>query len=201
MACHWNYWPNRHSKCLFAEFYRFKNLWDADISIKNKIFLPIAAGLLLGIIQSVYDLYTGASGAIAASMGLGDIHIAFPFSVPIYFGGAIIVSIIYYLIPIAILVYLISTKLMKGKRETTVFWSVGIVIAFFEPLTNPGISIIQQVGIVAIPLSLSVLIFNLTTIWLIRQYGFIAALFLRLGHYAIWHILYPLINSSTSMAG
>ncbi|MFO7658373.1 MAG: hypothetical protein R6W78_15045 [Bacteroidales bacterium] len=170
-----------------------KKLWDADVSIKNKIFIPFATGLLLGLIQSVYDFFTGASKEIVASMGLGDMHIAFPFSIPLYFGGAIIVSIIYYLIPITIVVYLVSTKLLKGKAEGTVFWSVGILIALFEPLTNPGLSVIQQVGIVAIPLSISVLIFNLTTILFIRRFGFIAALFLRLGHYAIWHILYPIV--------
>jgi len=170
-----------------------KKLWDGDVSIKYKMLIPIAAGLLLGSIQSVYDLFTGASQEIAASMGLGAIHIAFPFSIPMYFGGAIMMSIIYYLIPITILVYLISTKLLKGKAEGTVFWSVGIAIALFEPLTNPGLSVIQQVGIIAIPLSISVVIFNLTTILFIRQYGFIAAIFFRLGHYAIWHIIYPIV--------
>jgi hypothetical protein len=168
-----------------------KQLWDADVGINYKILLPFVVGLLLGFVQSVYDSVTGASGEIAASMGLGDIHIAFPFSIPIYFGGAIIVNIIYYLIPIPIVVYIVSTWLLKGKAEGIVYWSVGLVIAFFEPLTNPGISIIQQVGIIAIPLSISVLIFNLTTILFIRKFGFIAALFLRLGHYAVWHILYP----------
>lgn len=170
-----------------------KKLWDEDVSIKYKMLIPIAAGLLLGLIQSVYDFYTGASQEIAASMGLGDIHIAFPFSIPMYFGGAIIMSIIYYLIPITIVVFLISTILLKGKAEGIVFWSIGIIIALFEPLTNPGLSVIQQVGIVAIPLSIFVLIFNLTTILFIRRYGFIAAIFFRLGHYTLWHILYPIV--------
>jgi len=170
-----------------------KKLWDTDVGLFQKTFLPFFIGLFLGSMQSVYDMFTGASGAIAESMGLGDIHIAFPFSIPLYFGGAILVNILYYLIPIPIVVYLISTKLLKGKAEGIVFWSVGIAIALFEPLTNPGISIIQQVGIIAIPLTLFVLIFNLTTILFIRKFGFIAAIFLRLGHYAIWHILYPVL--------
>ncbi len=170
-----------------------KKLWDEGVGIKDKMFIPIAAGLLLGLIQSVYDSFTGASQQIAESMGLGNIHIDFPFSIPMYFGGAIMMSIIYYLIPVTILVYLISTLLLKRKAEGTVFWIVGIAIALFEPLTNPGLSVIQQVGIVAIPLSISVLIFNLTTILFIRRYGFIAAIFFRLGHYAIWHILYPIV--------
>lgn len=169
-----------------------KKLWDADVKLKYKVFVPIGIGLLLGLLQSVYDYFTGASGEIAACMGLGDIHIDFPFSIPMYVGGAIIVTIIYYLIPISVLVFLLSTKLLKGKAEHIVFWTIGLLIAFYEPLTNPGMSVIQQVGIVAIPLSVSVLVFNLTSIVFIRRYGFIAALFLRLGHYAIWHILYPL---------
>ncbi|KXB07886.1 hypothetical protein AKJ55_01745 [candidate division MSBL1 archaeon SCGC-AAA382M17] len=169
-----------------------RKLWDADVGIKQKIFLPFVVGLLLGSIQSVYDLVTGASVEIAASMGLETIHIAFPFSIPVYIGGAILVCTIYYLIPISLVVYLVSTKILKGKAEGTVFWFIGILIALFEPLTNPGISVIQQVGAVAIPLSVFVLVFNLISILYIRKFGFIAAYFLRIGFYTVWHILYPL---------
>ena len=168
-----------------------KKLWDVDIRIEKKIILPFVAGLFLGFIQSVYDMFTGAGAKIAASMGLENMHIPFPLSIPIYTGGAIIVSTIYYLIPISIIVYLVSTKILKGKAEGTVFWSTGILIALFEPLTNPGISVLQEVGVVALPLSISVLVFNLATILSIRKFGFIAALFLRIGHYAVWHMLYP----------
>ncbi|MFW5835379.1 MAG: hypothetical protein ACOCU3_00340 [bacterium] len=174
-------------------FTGLKKLWDAGVGIKQKVFYPFAVGLLLGSIQSVYDIFTGASDKIAASMGLGDIHIDFPFSIPVYTGGAIIVCTIYYLIPISFLVYLISTRILKGKDEGTVFWSVGILIALFEPITNPGISIIQQVGAVAIPMSVFVLFFNLVSITYIRKYGFITAYFLRIGEYSVWHILYPVV--------
>lgn len=168
-----------------------RKLWDADVGINKKIILPFVAGLILGSIQSVYDIYTGAGAEVAAVMGLENIHVAFPFSMPIYIGGAIIVSVIYYLIPISIVVYLVSAKILKGKAEGTVFWFIGILIALFEPLTNPGISVIQQAGIVALPLSISVLVFNLVSILSIRKFGFIAAFFLRIGHYAVWHIIYP----------
>ena len=100
-------------------------------------------------------------------------------------------NIIYYLIPIPILVYLVSKLIMKGKAEGIVFWTTGILIALFEPLTNPGISVIQEVGMVVLPLSVSVLVFNLLSILFIRKFGFIAAIFFRIGHYAIWHIVYP----------
>lgn len=170
-----------------------RKLWDAGVSINPKIVLPFFAGLVLGIIHSAYDMFSGAASEIAATMGLDNIHIAFPFSIPVYLGGAILVNTIYYLIPIPILVYLVSNKILKGKAEGIVFWTVGIMIALFEPLTNPGISVLQQVGAVAIPLSVSVLVFNLVTVLFIRKYGFVSAYFLRFGHYAVWHILYPII--------
>lgn len=168
-----------------------KKLWDVEVGIKNKIILPLLIGLLLGSIHSLYDMFSGAGDQIAANMGLEGIHLAFPYSIPVYLGGAIIVSTIYYLIPISIIVYLVSRLILKGKAEAIVYWSAGILIAFYEPLTNPGISIIQEVGLVALPMSISVLIFNLVTILFIRKYGFIAALLLRIGHYAVWHIIYP----------
>lgn len=174
-------------------FTGLKKLWDPGVGIRHKVFYPLAIGLLLGSIQSVYDMLTGASAEIAASMGLGGIHIAFPFSIPVYTGGAIIVCTIYYLIPISLIVYLVSNRILKGKAEATVFWTVGILIALFEPLTNPGISVIQDVGAVAIPMSVFVLVFNLVSITFIRKYGFITAYFLRIGEYAIWHILYPVL--------
>ena len=170
-----------------------KKLWDAGIDINFKIILPFVAGLILGIIHSSYDQLSGAASEIASIMGLEGIHIAFPFSVPIYLGGAILVNTIYYLIPIPIVVYIVSTKILKGKAESTVFWITGILIALFEPLTNPGIAVLKQVGLTAIPLSFSVLVFNLVTVVFIRKYGFITAYFLRFGHYAVWHILYPII--------
>jgi hypothetical protein len=168
-----------------------RKLWDTGVGTGRKTILPFAAGLLLGAIQSTYDFFTGAGDKIAASMGLEGMHIDFPFSIPIYTGGAIIVSTMYYLVPISLVVFLLSTKILKGKAEGTVFWTVGILIAVFEPLTNPGISVIRDVGLVALPLSLSVLVFNLAAIYSIRKFGFVAAIFLRLGHYAVWHVIYP----------
>ncbi|MEE4177974.1 MAG: hypothetical protein V2I46_10725 [Bacteroides sp.] len=170
-----------------------KKLWDGRVGLNYKITLPFVTGLLLGVIHSTYDLFSGAASEIAATMGLENIHIAFPFSIPVYSGGAILVNTIYYLIPIPILVFLVSTKILKGKAESIVFWTVGILIALFEPLTNPGVSVLKQVGPVAIPLSVSVLVFNLVTVLFIRKYGFVSAYFLRFGHYAVWHILYPII--------
>ena len=169
---------------------KLKGLWDTDVSIKQKLIYPLIIGLLSGSIQVVYDRITGLSALDAANMGVESLNVAFPYSVPFYFGGAIITNILYYLILIPIVVFLVSTKLLKGKSEDIVFWSIGILVALIEPLTNPGINYITQHGAIGIPVLLFVLFVNLLSVWFIRKYGFISAIFLRIGGYTVWHILY-----------
>ncbi|MFC1494784.1 hypothetical protein ACFL6W_05855 [Thermodesulfobacteriota bacterium] len=171
---------------------KLKGLWDTDVSIEQKLIYPLIIGLLSGSIQVVYDLITGLSALDAANMGVESLNVVFPYSVPFYFGGAIITNILYYLILIPIVVFLFSTKLLKGKSEGIVFWSIGILVALIEPLTNPGINYITQHGAIGIPVLLFVLFFNLLSVWFIRKYGFISAIFLRIGGYTVWHILYGL---------
>jgi hypothetical protein len=173
-------------------FTKLKGLWDANVGIKQKLIYPLIIGLLFGAIQVVYDLITGLNAIDAASMGVESLNVVFPYSIPFYFGGAVITNIIYYLILIPIVVFIFSTKLLKGKAEDKVFWSIGILVALIEPLTNPGINYITQHGALGIPVILFVLLFNLLSIWFIRKYGFISAIFLRVGDYLVWHILYGL---------
>lgn len=171
---------------------KLKGLWDTNVEINQKLIYPLIIGLLFGAIQVVYDLITDLHAMDAASMGMESLNVSFPYSIPFYFGGAVITNIIYYLIIIPIAVFIVSTKLLKGKAEDKVFWSIGILVALIEPLTNPGINYITQHGAMGIPVILLVLLFNLLSIWLIRKYGFISAIFLRVGDYIVWHIIYGL---------
>lgn len=171
---------------------KLKGLWDDSVSIKQKLIYPLIIGLLFGAMQVIYDLMTGLNAMDAASMGVESLNVVFPYSIPFYFGGAVITNIIYYLILIPIVVFIFSTKLLKGKAEDKVFWSIGILVALIEPLTNPGINYITQHGALGIPVILFVLLFNLLSIWHIRKFGFISAIFLRVGDYIVWHILYGL---------
>lgn len=173
-------------------FTKLKGLWDANVGINQKLIYPLIIGLLFGAIQVIYDLITGLNAMDAASMGVESLNVAFPYSIPLYFGGAVITNIIYYLILIPIVVFFVSTKLLKGKAEGIVFWSIGILVALIEPLTNPGINYFTQHGAMGIPVILFVLLFNLLSIWHIMKFGFISAIFLRVGDYIFWHILYGL---------
>ena len=76
---------------------RLSGLWNADPPPAQKFWLPLFVGLVLGAAAVAGDLATGWSHKTAEMMHLATIHIAFPLSIPIYLGGAILVTIIYYL--------------------------------------------------------------------------------------------------------
>lgn len=178
---------------VLLNFTGIKGLWDTDVEIKQKVLYPFLIGLPLGIIFSVYDHLTGVTALVSASAGVESIHTPFPYSIAHYLAGAIFTNIIYYLILIPIVVFLVSTKLLKGKGEGIVFWSIGIPLSLVEPLTNPGINVLTQLGVISFPILIFSLFFNLLSVWLIRKYGFISAIILRIGFYTVYHILYPII--------
>src|SRR5580698_11266269 len=82
----------------FLNLTRLPGIWDASIPLPQRVGWPACVGLGLGIIVVVTDLGTGWSHTVASEMHLPTIHIAFPLSIPLYFGGAILVTIIYYYI-------------------------------------------------------------------------------------------------------
>ncbi len=180
---------------IFLNLTKLKGLWDTNVGIKQKLIYPVITGLLFGAIQVAYDIITGLSALDAANMGVESLNVAFPYSIAFYFGGAVITNILYYLILIPIVVFIVSTKLLKGKSEGIVFWTIGIMAALIEPLTNPGLNYVTQHGLTGIPVILFVLLINLLSIWFIRKYGFISAIFLRVGHYSVWHILYGFLGN------
>ena len=174
---------------------KLKGLWDTNVGIKQKLIYPMIIGFLFGTILVAYDIITGLSALDTANMGVESLNVAFPYSIPFYFGGAVIINILYYLILIPIVVFIVSTKLLRGKSEGIVFWTIGIMVALIEPLTNPGLNYITQHGAIGIPVIFFVLLINVLSIWFIRKYGFISAIFLRIGHYTVWHILYGLLGN------
>ena len=176
----------------FLNLTTLRGFWDADLSVRQKITTPLIVGLVLGAALVVSDIFTGWSGIMAAQMHLPTIHIAFPLSVPIYFGGAILVTILYFLIVLPFVDWLIAVKLLKGKAEPMVFWLAAIPLALIEPLTQGDFTAIPGWGWTAVPNAVCDTIVNFAQVVFMRSSGFIAAIAVRVGFYAIWHVLYGL---------
>lgn len=177
---------------VFLNLTSLRGFWDADLTVRQKITTPFIVGLVLGAALVISDLFTGWSGIMAAQMHLLTIHIAFPLSVPIYFGGAILVTIVYFLVLLPFLDWLIALKMLKGKYEPLVFWLAAIPLALVEPVTQGDFTALPTYGWTAAPNAILDVAVNLAQVWFMRSTGFIAAIAVRVGFYAIWHVFYGL---------
>lgn len=177
---------------VFLNLTRLRGFWDPDQSVRQKLTVPLFVGLAIGAAVVVSDLFTGWSGIMAAQLHLLTIHIAFPLSVPIYFGGAILVTILYFLILLPFVDWLIAIKLLKGKAEPMVFWLAAIPLALIEPITQGDFTAIFQWGWLAVPAAIGDVVLNFAQVGFMRYVGFIAAIAVRVGFYAVWHVIYGL---------
>jgi hypothetical protein len=170
-----------------------RGLWDAELGWNEKVWRPLTIGVLIGALMTGTDLLTGWTRIVAARMNLPSIHIEFPLSVPIYFGGAILVSVLYFLSLLPFLYWLIAVRLRQNRREPLTFWLIAMPFVLVEPLTNrPG-------GFAELDWRMLAgffedVLLNFTQIWFLRSAGFVAAILVRIGFYAIWHVLYGLIS-------
>src|SRR5262249_39596963 len=104
--------------------------------------------------------------------------------------------ILYFLILIPPIMYLVSDRLLKHQKQAIVFWSIAIPLALWEPLTNPPLSFsIEKFGAIgALVIVAFGFIFCLTQAWFMRAFGFVALVFVRIGLYAVTHVLYPRLS-------
>jgi hypothetical protein len=171
----------------FASRTGFPETWDPAVPLRDRLLLPIVTGVILGAIAMVVDALTGWTALVAQQMHLPSIHIHFPASLFIYTGGALIVNILYYLVPIPLLLWLVSLVL-RGRYSQQAFWVVGVLAALLEPLSqdlglpgHPGI----MVATFAQDLAL-----NLAQVMTFRRAGFGASVVLRVTFYLLWHALW-----------
>jgi len=190
-------WTGKWSAIILAAFFGFiaiklarktgfPDIWDKKISNKERFFYPVLPGFVFAVIEILVGL----------AMHLPNIHVAFPFSIPVYLTGGIFLEILYHLIPTVFLVWLISNVILKGKRQNEVF----VIVALLASLWEPAMQIMEMysMGMLKSALfgaTLFVFIFagNLIPITLFRKYGFLAPVVWRLTDYGLWHVIWPMI--------
>src|ERR1700760_4733094 len=176
----------------FLNLTQLRGAGHRPLPLKRRIGWPACVGIAIGIAVVAADLLTGWSRTVAAEMHLPSIHIAFPLSIPIYFGGAILVTVIYYYILIPFIDWLIAHKLLKGRHEPTVFWAAGILLALIEPITQGDFSAIARHGFPAVVNLIGDLALNLAQVSFLRRSGLVAAATVRIAFYSVWHVIYGL---------
>jgi hypothetical protein len=159
-------------------------VWDSKVSIRQRFLLPTIIGLVYGVITVIKDLPNPS-----------PVHLPLPLSIAFYAYGAVFLEILLRLFAIPFLVWLISNLILRGRWQTPVFWFAVVIAALYEPL--PHISReLSGVTAAAVPVILVKWIFqplflaNVVSGWLLKKYGFLAPLTLRLSFYLVWHIIY-----------
>lgn len=112
----------------------------------------------------------------------------FPYSVLLFGSGALYTDCLYRLIPIPVLMWLVGGLLLKNPRNTGLFWVLAGVTSLVEPyqqlITDSPALIVYSFG--------TGYAMNVLQAVFFRYYGFLAALTIRLGHYALWHVAFGL---------
>lgn len=168
----------------------FPGMWDRDASYTHILLVPLAVGIGLGL---VFFLLSRLEPVEAFWLAIGEVEVPFPFSIPYYAYGATLSEILLRLFLIPLLVWPISSLLLRGRWQEPIFWAIALVTSVLEPLGNlaalAGLGWLD--GGLALPVALLLLLsfgINLLAAYLFRKYGFMAALSLRLGHYLMWHV-------------
>lgn len=108
----------------------------------------------------------------------------FPYSVLLFGSGALYVECLYRFLPLPLGMALVGLFWPKYGRSGRVFWTLALLTSLIEPLEQ---LITNSPALMAYSFGTGYAM-NLLQAIFFRQYGFLAALFVRLGHYALWHI-------------
>jgi len=108
----------------------------------------------------------------------------FPYSLFIYFSGALEIEIFYRLVPIT-LISLLGEWVANGKYYNFFIWTAIILTSLREPLEQFPVG---QFWFLFYSL-MSCFLMNFLQAVHYKNAGFLASLSLRLGHYFFWHIL------------
>ena len=167
----------------------FPRPWHPDVSPWRWLIVPALIGMGFGLITIADELMFHWI-AIFQTKGLGPtFNTPFPGSLLLYSGGAIIVEVIYRLLPIPLLLWLVSSIILRRRAQTQTFWVLAAITSLLEPASQ-DLSFLPY-GIVPVAASfLPDYAFNFVQAAYFRRFGFLSAIVVRLAVYLVWHILY-----------
>jgi hypothetical protein len=151
----------------------------------------VALGLVFAGISMVLERAAGLSRIGAQALGAPSINVPFPASIAHYAFGSVIQECETRLGPIPILVWLVSTVLMRGRARLTVFWILAVLTSAIEPIAQ-GMTLAARAPALALVMGGIEFAGNLVWAELFRRYGWLSPLLVRLAMELAWHVAWPL---------
>ena len=152
-----------------------------QLTVKQEIFIPACIGIIFGLLDLLviefilpHEIHTS----------LPPYTQPFPYSVFLYFSGALEIELFYRLVPITIILFIFN-KFREGKYLNQAFFVAAILTSIREPLeqmpSGPGWFIVYSL--------ITGFVMNYLQAYFFKTQSFISSFSIRLGHYLIWHIL------------
>ena len=160
---------------------------SGEISPWRRFGVPVAIGLVGGIVFLLTDIATGLSKTVAAEYDLPSADIGFPASLFVYSAASVYVEIVLRLLPIPLFLLIISNLMLRGRGTTPVFWVLAILTSMIEPLSQTSSQVLAPLPwTVILTESFTV---NLAQAAVFRRFGFLASILVRVAFYAIYHMI------------
>ncbi len=157
------------------------NFLEVNISNNQRLLFPALIGAIFGILDIILFkviLHPEPYSELPPFLQ------PFPYSLFLYFSGALEIEIFYRLIPLT-LILLIGKWYASGKHFNAFFWTGIVLTSIREPLEQiPN----EEILLIIYSLLTGFLMNFLQAVYY-RKSGFLASLAIRLGHYIFWHIL------------
>jgi hypothetical protein len=196
----------------------FPEMLEPGISNRQRFLLPLVVGMSFGLLEILADRLTGMTKLFMELMHLRIFHVGFPASALVYPGGAIIVEILYRLLPLPLIMGVcygtawlvrrsrgsVQTVTNQRSKDLT-FWVAASILSWFEPVTQSGVLGLILPGRefrfrghedMVMYEMLSGYSFNLLQAYFFRRFGFLACLSMRVGMYLVWHVLWGYLTQS-----
>jgi hypothetical protein len=174
----------------------FADLWDDKVNNRQRFLVPGLIGAALGIFLIMGDQ------AFAPFNGIGNLaHPAFPASIFASLSAGIGEEIIFRLFLICFWVWIISSLMLKGRRQNTIFWILAVISALaFGASHLPSITALYNMQYSALSpvLYAEILLLNgavaMFAAYYMRKYGFLAAVGIHFWADIVWHVIWGLFS-------
>jgi hypothetical protein len=167
----------------------FPGAWDAHTSYRRRLLFPILLGVAFGVLQIVVNELTGFSALQVARHGITQQYTGLVPMLLIFPAGAIVVEVIFRLFPVTLLLWLMSNIILKGRGQAPIFWTLACA-------SSAAYVFSQAIDLVILPASVMIILMSalfaesFAQAALFRNYGFLAAIVLRMAFYIVWNGLY-----------
>lgn len=175
---------------LFAARVGLPSAWDKRVSQRTRFVYPLLVGAGLGIVSIALELLTGGISFVVEDLNLERFHAPLPGSVLLYGGGAIVLEVVYRLFLIPVLLWAAIRLGLPDRYRIATFVLIAVVTSFLEPLGQTSVAIEAGRYDLAITQFALGFAYNLLQAFFFLYGGFLAALSVRWGHYAVWHVTY-----------